>query len=43
MTVQQTPQADDFKRKLRDVLQNETLNGCALNIPRDTDRLRSGD
>ena len=34
MAIQQTPQADEFKQRLRDVLQRETLNGCAINIRR---------
>ena len=32
--IQQTPQADEFKRKLRDVLERETLNSRAINVAR---------
>ena len=43
MAIQQTPQADDFKRNLRDVLQRETVNGCAINFPRHANIYASGD
>ena len=43
MTIQQTPQADDFKRELRDVLRRETLNDCAINIRRHANVYDSGD
>src|SRR5215210_7636229 len=43
MGIQQTPQADDFKRKLRDVLQRKTLNGCAIHVPRHANVYASGD
>jgi len=43
MAIHQTPQADDFKRELRDVLQRETLNGCAINIRRHANVYDSGD
>jgi CRP/FNR family cyclic AMP-dependent transcriptional regulator len=43
MAIQQTPQADDFKRNLRDVLQRETVNGCAINFPRHANVYASGD
>jgi hypothetical protein len=42
MAIQQTPQADEFKRKLRDVLQRETLNGCAINIARHANVYATG-
>jgi len=32
MTIQQTPQADEFKQQLRDSLQRETLNSNAIKI-----------
>ena len=43
MAIQQTPQADDFKREVRDVLQRETLNDCAINIRRHANVYASGD
>jgi CRP/FNR family transcriptional regulator, cyclic AMP receptor protein len=43
MAIQQTPQADDFKRKLRDVLQHETLNSRATNVARHANVYVSGD
>jgi hypothetical protein len=33
MAIQQAPQAEEFRRTLREVLQRETLNGSAINIP----------
>jgi hypothetical protein len=42
MAIQQTAQADEFKRKLRDVLQRETLNGCAINIARHANVYATG-
>jgi hypothetical protein len=36
-------QADDFKRKLREVLQRETLNSCTINIRRHANVYASGD
>jgi hypothetical protein len=32
--IQQTSQADEFKQKLRDSLQRQTLNSRAIGIPR---------
>jgi hypothetical protein len=43
MAIQQTPQADDFKREVRDVLQRETLNDCAINIRRHANVYASSD
>ena len=43
MTIQQTPQADEFKRQLRDSLQRETLNSRAVNVARHTNVYTSGD
>ena len=43
MAIQQTPQADEFKRKLRDVLQRETLNSRAINVARHADVYATGD
>jgi CRP/FNR family cyclic AMP-dependent transcriptional regulator len=43
MAIQLTPQADEFKRKLRDSLQRETLNSCAMNIARHANVYASGD
>ncbi|MBM2805402.1 MAG: hypothetical protein HW419_3295 [Deltaproteobacteria bacterium] len=34
MTIQQTPQADQFKQQLRDSLQRETINSRAVKIAR---------
>ena len=34
--IQQTPQADEFKRQLRDSLQRETLNSARRQGSRDT-------
>jgi hypothetical protein len=34
MTIQQTPQADEFKQQLRDSLQRETINSRAIKIAR---------
>ncbi len=41
--IQQTPQADEFKQKLRDSLQRETLNSRALNIARHQNVYTCGD
>ncbi|MEA2660165.1 MAG: hypothetical protein QOF64_2944 [Candidatus Binatota bacterium] len=42
MAIQQTAQADEFKHKLRDVLQRETLNGCAVNSARHANVYATG-
>ena len=42
MAIQQTAQADEFKRKLCDVLQRETLNRCAVNIARHANVYATG-
>jgi hypothetical protein len=36
MTIQQTPQADQFKAQLRDSLQRETMNSHGIKIARHT-------
>ena len=41
--IQQTPQADEFKRQLRDSLQRETLNTRAIKIARHANVYNSGD
>jgi CRP-like cAMP-binding protein len=41
--IQQTPQADEFKRQLRDSLQHETLNTRAIRLPRHASIYNSGD
>ena len=41
--IQQTPQADEFKRQLRDSLQRETLNTRAIKIARHANVNNSGD
>jgi CRP/FNR family cyclic AMP-dependent transcriptional regulator len=43
MTIQQTPQADEFKQKLRDSLQRETQNSRAVKIPRHDNVYSCGD
>jgi CRP/FNR family cyclic AMP-dependent transcriptional regulator len=43
LVIQQTPQADDFKRKLRRVLERETLNSCAINVSRHANVYASGE
>ncbi|HXK27192.1 MAG TPA: Crp/Fnr family transcriptional regulator [Candidatus Binatia bacterium] len=43
MTIQQTPQADEFKRQLRDSLQRETLNSGAIKIARHANVYTCGD
>lgn len=41
--IQQTPQADEFKRQLRDSLQRETLNTRAIRLARHATIYNSGD
>jgi CRP/FNR family cyclic AMP-dependent transcriptional regulator len=41
--IQQTPQADEFKRQLRDSLQHETLNTRAIKVARHASVYNSGD
>ena len=41
--IQQTPQADEFKRQLRDSLQRETLNTRAIKVARHANIYNSGD
>ena len=43
MTIQQTPQADQFKQQLRDSLQRETQNSHAIKIARHANLYTSGD
>jgi CRP/FNR family transcriptional regulator, cyclic AMP receptor protein len=43
MTIQQTPQADEFKQKLRDSLQRETQNSRAIKIARHNNVYTCGD
>ena len=43
MTIQQTPQADEFKLQLRDSLQRETLNSRAFKIARHANVYTCGD
>jgi len=43
MTIQQTPQADEFKLQLRDSLQRETLNSHAIKIARHSNVYTCGD
>jgi len=43
MTIQQTPQADQFKQQLRDSLLRETLNSRAVKIARHTNVYTCGD
>ena len=41
--IQQTPQADEFKRKLRGSLERETLNSRAINVARHSEVYATGD
>lgn len=41
--IQQTPQADEFKRQLRDSLQRETLNTRAIRLARHASVYNNGD
>ncbi|MBI1995915.1 MAG: Crp/Fnr family transcriptional regulator [Deltaproteobacteria bacterium] len=43
MTIQQTPQADEFKQQLRDSLQRETQNSRAVKFARHTNVYTCGD
>ncbi len=43
MVIQQTPQADEFKRLLRDSLQRETISSGAIKIARHVNVYKSGD
>jgi CRP/FNR family cyclic AMP-dependent transcriptional regulator len=43
MTIQETPQADEFKQKLRDSLQRETQNSRAVKIARHGNVYTCGD
>jgi len=43
MTIQQTPQADEFKRQLRDSLQRETVSSGAIKIERHSNVYTCGD
>ena len=43
MTIQQTPQADEFKLQLRDSLVRETMNSRAVKIARQTNVYTCGD
>ncbi len=43
MTIQQTPQADEFKQQLRNSLQRETLNSRAIKIARHANVYSCGD
>ena len=43
MTIQQTPQADEFKQQLRDSLQRETMNSHAIKIARHSNVYTCGD
>jgi len=43
MAIQQTPQADEFKRQLRDSLQRETLSSRAIKIERHSNVYICGD
>jgi hypothetical protein len=43
MTIQQTPQAEQFKQQLRDSLQHETMNSRAVKIPRHSNVYTCGD
>ena len=43
MTIQLTPQAEEFKQQLRDSLQRETLNSRAVTIPRHANIYTCGD
>ena len=41
--IQETPQADEFKRQLRDSLQRETVNSRAIKVARHASVYNSGD
>jgi CRP-like cAMP-binding protein len=41
--IQETPQADEFKRQLRDSLQRETINSRAIKVTRHANVYTSGD
>src|SRR4026209_2904567 len=43
MALQQIPQANEFKRKLRDVLERETLNSRAIDVARHANVYATGD
>ena len=43
MTIQQTPQADEFKEQLRESLQRETMNSRAVKISRHANVYSCGD
>jgi CRP-like cAMP-binding protein len=43
MTIQQTPQADEFKQQLRESLQRETMNSHAVKIARHDNVYSCGD
>jgi CRP-like cAMP-binding protein len=43
MTIQETPQAEQFKQQLRDSLQRETLNSRAIKVARHTNVYTCGD
>jgi CRP/FNR family cyclic AMP-dependent transcriptional regulator len=43
MTIQQTPQSDEFKQQLRDSLQRETQNSRAIKIARHSNVYSCGD
>ncbi len=43
MAIQETPQADEFKRQLRDSLQRETLSSRAVKIERHANVYSAGD
>jgi len=43
MTIQQTPQADQFKQQLRDSLQRETVNSHAVKVARHDNVYSCGD
>ncbi|HEX2225820.1 MAG TPA: Crp/Fnr family transcriptional regulator [Candidatus Binatia bacterium] len=43
MTIQETPQADQFKEQLRDSLQREVMNSHAVKIPRHANVYTCGD
>ncbi len=43
MTIQQTPQADDFKQQLRDSVRRETLNSRAIKVARHANIYTCGD
>jgi CRP-like cAMP-binding protein len=43
MTIQQTPQADEFKQQLRDSLQRETLDSQAIKVARHANVYACGD